>query len=1321
MAVSEGGSFQTVFTILRKIGRRSRARLPLGRFLRFTCGDLCGRKPIRTFILCLLVGILVAPVQLQSGNKVAPRSSPPLITTAMQIRTMTPEEAKKSYEVRLRGVITYYDPEEPDLFVQDSTSGIWVNLEIVKPNVPLNAGDLVEVEGVTEAPDFAPQVGSPRFKILGHVPLPPAKPVSFAQMASTQEDSQRVEVEGIVRKVFKTGHRLFLDVATPDGRVTGRIPFYTQDSLPQIVDARVRLRGTCGAQFNSRNQLTGIYINIPYESEIEVLQPPPADPFKAPVHAISDLLRFSQEGGLGHRVRVQGVVTLYRRGKAVFIQNENGSLYAQTQQDTSAIQPGDQVDVVGFPTVGPYAPELQDAILRRTGAGLISIPIVLSPEEALHGHFARTILFRSYNAELISVRGRLTGYSLNSGEQILLLQEGSVVFEAELTGSKIPSAFMLLREGSMLQVTGICTIEVDENRQPIRFRIRLRAPEDVVVVRLPSWWNVQRTLALIGAMILAIFTVLMWVATLRRRVREATEVVRTTLESTVDGILVVDRKGKTVAYNRKFAAMWRIPEEILSLGDVDRIRESVSSQLKDPEKYLARIHQLYADRNAASDDVLDFVDGRVFERHSEPQRLAGRSIGRVWGFRDVTERRRAEETLIRERTLLRTVIDNVPDQICVKDIHGRFVVVNESMARLLGCTSPESLLGKENFDIYPVELAGQYEAEEKEVMRTGEALVNREQELIDPIEGSRWLLSSKVPLRDAAGQIMGIVGISRDITEGKRAEQDLKAAKEAAEAGSEAKSTFLATMSHEIRTPMNGILGMTELVLDTELTVEQRESLGLVRLSAESLLTVINDILDFSKIEAGKLDLESIPFDLRESLGETMRALSFRAHQKGLELVYEVQPDIPEALLGDPGRIRQIIVNLVGNSIKFTELGEVLVSVERGVESDEKVDLHFAIKDTGVGIPADKRQKIFEAFSQADGSMSRKYGGTGLGLSICTKLVEMMNGQIWVESEVGKGSTFHFTASLRIQEKPAPGSGPIQLNQLRDLHALIVDDNLTNRRVLHGMLTRWGMRPVAVEGGRAALQALEIAKSTGHPFPLLMLDGQMPEMDGFALAEEIQKDPGLVAVTIMMLTSAGHLGDAARCRELGISAYLVKPIRQSELLYAICQILNGSTRTNDVPLVTRHTLREKRLRSRVLLAEDNTVNQTLAVRLLEKRGYSVIVASDGRAAVEAFEKDQFDVVLMDIQMPGMDGFEATAAIREKEKLTGGHIPIIAMTAHALKGDQERCLSAGMDSYLSKPIRTSELFSRIESVLANRDCASADELAGVPDPIVSRTE
>jgi PAS domain S-box-containing protein len=667
-----------------------------------------------------------------------------------------------------------------------------------------------------------------------------------------------------------------------------------------------------------------------------------------------------------------------------------------------------------------------------------------------------------------------------------------------------------------------------------------------------------------------------------------------------------------------------------------------------------------------------------------------------------------------QRAFLKQVIDIIPNFIFVKDRDARFRLVNKALATSYG-TDVASLIGKTDFELGFDRLEYQkFHRDDLEVLDTQREKIIAEEPHTDSEGNVRYLWTVKRPLIGKDGQADQILGVATDITEHKQIERELLQAKEAAEAANEAKSTFLATMSHEIRTPMNGILGMTELVLDSELTAEQRDSLGLVRLSAESLLTIINDILDFSKIEAGKLDLEAVPFDFRESLGETMKALSFRAHQKGLELVYDVEAEVHEPVVGDPGRLRQIIVNLVGNSIKFTERGEVFVWVERLAETAERVDLHFAIRDTGVGIPADKQQKIFEAFSQADGSMARKYGGTGLGLAICTKLVAMMKGRIWVDSEPGKGSTFHFTASLGIQDKLSKPATSVRPERVRDLHALIVDDNFTNRRVLHGMLTRWGMKPTAVDGGKAALQALEIAKNAGNPFPIILLDGQMPEMDGFAFAEHVHKDPSLVGTTIMMLTSAGHLGDAARCRELGISAYLVKPIRQGELLETVCALLDKKAPSVHAPLVTRHTLREDKHRMRVLLAEDNAVNQTLAVRLLEKRGHSVTVVGDGGAAVRTFQKELFDLVLMDVQMPGMDGLEATRAIREIEKLSGRHIPIIAMTAHSLKGDRDRCISAGMDDYVSKPIRTSELFAAIQKFAENKVPAQREDLLKVSE-------
>jgi two-component system, sensor histidine kinase and response regulator len=562
-------------------------------------------------------------------------------------------------------------------------------------------------------------------------------------------------------------------------------------------------------------------------------------------------------------------------------------------------------------------------------------------------------------------------------------------------------------------------------------------------------------------------------------------------------------------------------------------------------------------------------------------------------------------------------------------------------------------------------------------------------------DGSVLWLKSHVRVILGADRERELAGVTVDITE-------RKVAQEAAEAGSRAKSEFLATMSHEIRTPMNGILGMVELLLDSELTPEQMDHAGMAKFSAECLLTIIDDILDFSKIEAGKLELDSIPFDLRESLCETMKSFSLRAHNKELELIYDVDPEIPEGLVGDPGRVRQILVNLVGNALKFTEKGEILVTVEvehtpgPGDEQDA-VFLHFAVKDTGPGIPADKQKKIFEAFSQADGSTTRKYGGTGLGLTICSRLVDLMRGRIWVESEPGQGSTFHFTLRLASQNTPSERAKPIEPENLRELPVLIVDDNLTNRQLLNATLSRWGMRPTAVGSGGQALEALELARNAGHPFSLVLLDGHMPEMDGFSVAKQIRANPELAGTTLMMLTSGGSPGDGARCREMGISAYLTKPIRQAELLEVVTRALQEVPQ-KVVRVVTRHTLREDRNRVRILLAEDNQVNQTLAVRLLEKRGYTVVVAGNGREALKVLESSNFDLILMDVQMPELDGFETTALIRAKEKFTGAHIPIIAMTAHALKGDRERCVAAGMDDYVSKPLRVQELMASVEGHL-----------------------
>ncbi|HKR26731.1 MAG TPA: response regulator, partial [Acidobacteriaceae bacterium] len=960
------------------------------------------------------------------------------------------------------------------------------------------------------------------------------------------------------------------------------------------IDSRVRLRGACGTRFNPRQQIIGVHLYMPDLSYVQVIEPGAKDPFALPVTPAADVMRVTR----GHRVRVHGVVASAWGGEGLAVMDAQHGIFVRAEQN-DGIHAGDVVDVVGFPSIGDYTSYLDEAIWRKVGKGEAPAPARVTAAQALLGE---------HDAEPIQIDAQLLYRSHRPDEDDLLLTDSGITFMAVLPASA-GSFSSDLQPGSRIRIAGICHILVAPDKTVQGFELLLdSAREDVLVLRRPLWWTVAHILTVIAALLAAVLIALSWNGLLRYRVRSQTsrlhgEIVerreiekelrrKTALleaenDATVDGILVVDARGRKIYHNERLIRMWKIPPEIVANEDdaplLEHVRHQVEGARVSPngralsaDEFVIKIRYLYEHPKETSREEIELKDGTVLDRYSAPIiGKQGECYGRLWLFRDITERRRQEDVL--------------------------------------------------------------------------------------------------------------------------------RQAKEAAEAANRAKSAFLANMSHEIRTPLNGVIGMIALALDTDLSAEQREFLETARLSADGLLAVINDVLDFSKIEADRVELQLRDFNLRSVLEGALKTLAVRADEKGLDLLCDVCGVVPEWLHGDPARLRQILLNLTGNAIKFTHRGEVNLAVHLEEEAGDRVLLHFTVSDTGIGIAAEKLQSIFSPFSQADSSITREFGGTGLGLSICTRLVRMMHGRIWVESEVGQGSQFHFTAGFALghaqpEEDDKPG-----LETLKGLRALVVDDNATNRRILENMLERSGMEALTAANGEEALAVLVHAEAHGAPVRLLLTDMHMPVMDGITLVERIRLQPNLSMPVIMMLTSTARGMDLERCRRLQIAVCLYKPIRRDELLAGIRRALNGE---HAVMLNPELPASKPHRRLRILLAEDNRINQMVATRALTRMGHTVSVAENGLRALELFAAETFDLVLMDVQMPEMDGYSATGRMREIERARNAHTPILAVTAHALQGDRERCLAAGMDGYVAKPLTGKELAEAIHRFVP-------DEHAGTP--------
>jgi PAS domain S-box-containing protein len=782
---------------------------------------------------------------------------------------------------------------------------------------------------------------------------------------------------------------------------------------------------------------------------------------------------------------------------------------------------------------------------------------------------------------------------------------------------------------------------------------------------------------------------------------------RTLMENLPDVIYFKDIDGRFIRVAASLVKRLGATDatEVLGKTDADFLPAKLAAQTRAEEQRLIEGGQpiLRKEEQAAWDHSDDtwLLTTKIPVRDEHEQ-----IIGTLGISHDITEQKLAQERF-------RRLIEATPSAMVVVDSEGKIQLVNAATEKMFGYSRGE-LLGQRVEILVPQAVRSQHIQHRHQFAKRPEDRIVVTDRKLTAVRKDGRELAVEIGLTPITldGKALVLSSIY-DLTAHMRAEQALIAAKETAESANRAKSDFLANMSHEIRTPMNAVIGMTELVLDSQINQTQRNYLNIVLESAESLLSIINEILDFSKIEAGRLEFESIEFDLYEELGDTLKTLALRAHSKHIELAWHIEPNVPRYLVGDPTRLRQVLVNLVGNAIKFTEQGEVVVTVRNNSIEDDQVTLQLTVRDTGIGIPAEKMEQIFVPFEQVDTSTTREFGGTGLGLSITSYLIRAMQGRIWVESQPGQGSQFHFLAQFGIGTKQ--DASPTEAADLSGLSVLVVDDNATNRLILANLLDGWGMNVLVAESAGEAIELLEQCSAQGESLPLLLSDVQMPHEDGFMLAKKLRSDPRFKEIKIVLLTSAGRPGDAERSKQLGISVHMMKPVKRSELHDALTHVCGRQPQLSVPPQSAAEATAMRPLK--ILLAEDGKANQVLAMGLLKRWGHQVDVAEDGQQALELTANNRFDLVLMDVQMPVMDGLEATRQIRERERETGAHLPIVAMTARAMKGDRQECIDAGMDQYVAKPIRKQEL-AAVLSQLFDADGAPAPTEA---TPLPGRVE